>query len=172
MTSFRLGHINDAVLALWIHRNGLISHDLLPKMKNKCRCYIIVFNIKSQDVKSDPFNFSNVENYKWFFSVVSFPFLTNIKYPRSHFITISKAVVVRKSRAATAQLLWEHFLWGLIAENLWVLFYKNCKRLWALSTILLLDWQKERVTIVVEGSHFGESIEFISWLATHIYVHS
>ena len=39
------------------------------------------------------------------FLVVSFPFLPNMKYPRSHFITISKAVVVRKSRAATAQLL-------------------------------------------------------------------
>ena len=171
MTSFRLGHINDAVLALWIHRNGLISHDLLPKMKNKCHCYIIVFNIKSQAVKSNSFSFW-IYNISDSFFVVSFPFLTNIKYPRSHFITISKAVVVRKSRAATAQLLWEHFLWGLIAENLWVLFYKNCKRLWALSTILLLDWQKERVTVVVEGSHFAEYIEFISWLATHIYVHS
>ena len=30
----------------------------------------------------------------------------------------------------------------------------------------------ERESVLVEGSHFGESIEFISWLATHIYVHS
>ena len=175
MASIRLGHINDAVLALWIHRNGLISYDLLPKMKNKCHCYIVVFTIQYQTTGSKKyfFQFLNVQYYYWFFFSCFIPFFAQHEIPAKSFHHYFKSCCREKKSSSNCSTLMRTFSLRLnCREFMSVVLQELQKALGTFNYTIIGLAERERVTVVVEGSHFGESIEFISWFATHTYVHS